>query len=128
MSEDTNLPARIRGLQPQTPREYDVGAGLAHLAGFREAQRITAELAAAAQAGAEADARDAWVPMSEKSLPQLGDPVLIYIPNSQRGQVKEAHRAIPFEGSLDYFWHTINGMVLPEHVTHWMPLPPAPDA
>lgn len=58
--------------------------------------------------------------------------ILIYIPKGRR-KVLEAWWAIPYEGASDGWWSTPVGpmgrgyMILPEEVTHWMPLPPPPN-
>lgn len=70
-----------------------------------------------------------WLPI--ETAPKDSTSILIYTPNSRR-VVREAWWAIPYEGSPDGYWSTPIGptgrgyTILPEAVTHWMPLPDPP--
>lgn len=72
-----------------------------------------------------------WMPI--ETAPTDGTPVLIYRPDSDRRKVLEAFWAIEYEGAPDGYWMTPFGplgrgyIVLPQSVTHWMPLPPPPE-
>lgn len=72
-------------------------------------------------------AKSAWVPVSER-LPEIGDEVLVYRPQSTRAKVTSMVRLIPYEGSLKFYWDAPRGgaTTIPEHVTHWMPHPEPP--
>ena len=69
-----------------------------------------------------------------EAAPKDGTPVLIYCPNSgERWKVCEAWWSLNYENGPG-FWtmpHCPSGrgyMILPEEATHWMPLPPPPNA
>jgi hypothetical protein len=66
-----------------------------------------------------------WQPI--ETAPKDGTPVLIHVPTGQR-PVYEAEWHRPWESAPEdkCWWQTRSGMVLPEHATHWMPLPEPP--
>lgn len=76
-----------------------------------------------------------WQPI--ETAPRDGTTVLIFVPGAERRRVREAWWARPYEAAPDdrCWWaapstpggNPRDGMTLPEHATHWapMPLPPA---
>lgn len=70
-----------------------------------------------------------WQPI--ETAPRDASRILIYCPRSNRAKVMEAWWALEYEGGPGY-WSTPPGpagrgyIILPEAVTHWMPLPPPP--
>jgi hypothetical protein len=73
-----------------------------------------------------------WMPI--ETAPKDGTSVLIYKPNALHKQVEEAYWVTPYEDCPEdrCWWSTPIGIagrgytILPNSVTHWMPLPPPP--
>jgi hypothetical protein len=71
-----------------------------------------------------------WIE-TKKELPEIGIPVICYLPFADRYKIRELVRLIH---NYSYYWDANrgNGMVLShnldgkEMVTHWMPLPAPP--
>lgn len=66
-----------------------------------------------------------WIKCSDE-LPEIGESVLIKKTRGQR-LVCEAWRQIRFECDPEFSWRSAFGVVLPEHVSHWMQLPGHPN-
>jgi len=70
-----------------------------------------------------------WISVKER-LPEIGRRVLVAWTNSDgERKVGERVRLIPYDGAREFFWtywHSRDGMLLPEAVTEWQPLPPPP--
>jgi hypothetical protein len=69
-----------------------------------------------------------WIPVSER-LPQAQKMILMHLPNSHRGPVAYGFRDFATGKfmvgvSSSTHWMTCEGE---DRVTHWMPLPEAPD-
>lgn len=69
-----------------------------------------------------------WVSVADQ-LPEIGDVVNIVTTNRDNEIIStSAVRLIPYEGCTTYYWRagTYWQTMLPERVTHWMPLPEPP--
>lgn len=68
-----------------------------------------------------------WISVDDR-LPEIGDEVIVYTPNS-RTKVTALCRLIRYEEDAEFFWDNFYGGTnfhLKESVTHWMPLPAPP--
>lgn len=78
--------------------------------------------------GPAAGAETSWVSVEER-LPEIGEEVLVYRPESLQ-KVTSMARYIRHEADSNFWWDAVRGgnMTPAEFVTHWQPLPSPPAA
>ena len=77
----------------------------------------------------EAEPQDGgWVSVEDR-LPEIGEEVIVYVPNSNRNKVTSLAMYIRYEGATEFHWDNQYGgsnIHLQNAVTHWQPLPKPP--
>lgn len=74
-----------------------------------------------------AASNDKWISVESK-LPEIGELVNVYTPDTSYRKVKSLMRLIRYEGATNFYWDNRTGTDthIQEAVTHWQPLPPLP--
>lgn len=105
--------------------KIDLGKGYYEVQSVTHQEKWRAEAKEELIKFAKLGKRMQWVSVAEM-LPEIGDVVNIVTANRDGETIStSAVRVVAYEGCATYYWQggTYWQMILPERVTHWMPLP-----